>query len=55
MKLVTESAIEHQSACRQYVNAAGSYGSPTLLVPGTCTTCLISTCTSCAAITRADS
>lgn len=55
MKLASDSFVEHQSACRQYVNAAGAYTTTALLVPGVCTTCLLSTCCSCAAIARADS
>lgn len=55
MKLSTDSFVEHQSACRQYVNSAGAYTSTALLVPGVCTTCLLSTCCSSAAIMRADS
>lgn len=55
MKLATDTVVEHQSACRQYVTAGYGQAVPALLVPGVCTTCLLSTCTSCAAITRVDS
>jgi hypothetical protein len=54
MKISTDSFVEHQSSCKQQVNAAGAFSSTALLVPGTCTTCLLSTCCSSAAIARAD-
>jgi hypothetical protein len=54
MNISTDSFVEHQSSCKQYVNAAGAFNTPSLLVPGFSTTCLVSTCCSSAAIARAD-